>query len=200
MLDSALSPYLAKPLTRAGALLQGRGVPAEGVSAAAFALGAAGAVFAGAGWAKAAVALILANRIAAGLASGIVRAGGGGDFAAYLGIVLDFLFFAAVVLAFAFADPHNALAAAILLFALLGLGATALAYGAVAARHGLSEDASGRPLVDVLAKAVEGGETAAVLIVMCLAPDYFAGIALLFAAACLTTAAFRIVKAWMVLR
>lgn len=199
MLDSALSPYLEKPLARAGALLQGRGVPAEGVSAAAFALGAAGAVFAGAGWAKAAVALILANRIAAGLASGIVRAGGG-DFAAYLGIVLDFLFFAAVVLAFAFADPHNALAAAILLFALLGLGATALAYGAVAARHGLSEDASGRPLVDVLAKAVEGGETTAVLIVMCLAPDYFAGIALLFAAACLATAAFRIVKAWMVLR
>lgn len=200
MLDSAIFPYLENPLKRTGAFLGARGAAPEAVSLGAFALGIAAAVAAGGGAYQAAIALIVANRVASGLASGIVRAGEGSDFAAYLGIVLDFLFFAAVVLAFAFSDSQNALAAAILLFSLLGLGGTALAYGAVAARHGLAEDASVRPLVDFLAKLVEGTETTLVLILMCLLPDYFAGIALLFAAACLATALFRIVKAWEVLR
>ncbi|MCP6612671.1 CDP-alcohol phosphatidyltransferase family protein, partial [Klebsiella pneumoniae] len=58
------------------------------------------------------------------------------DAGGFLGIALDFLFYALVPFCFILADPlNNALACGWLLFAFIGTGSSFLAFPALAARH-----------------------------------------------------------------
>ena len=200
MLDRHVIPLLNKALDYPGKWLVGQGASGDVVSLVGFAFGLGAAAAIALGSSQWALILLALNRLTDGLDSAMGRAGGMSDFGRYLDIVLDFLFYAAFVLAFAFADPGQALIAAILIFALLGLGGTVLAYAVIAAGKGMAGDESGNLWVDVLSEVIETTETTLALFLMALFPAFFGFIALAFAFFCLVTTVFRVVRAWLVFR
>lgn len=189
-----LSPWLA----RAAARLARAGVHADAVTWTGFALGvaAAGAIVLHAwllGW-----ALILASRIADGLDGALARhRGEAGARGAFLDITLDFLFYALIPLAFAWADPAaNALAAATLLAAFIGTGSSFLAYAVLAERQGLKSLAYPRKGFYYLGGLTEASETLLCFSLMCLWPALFSVWAYGFALLCLATIVTRVVAGW----
>ena len=90
----------------------------------------------------------------------MARRTGPSDLGGFLDIVLDFLVYAGMVFAFAFADPAaNALAAAFLLFAFMGTGSSFLAFAVMAAKRGFATERRGRKSLYYLGGLTEGVET-----------------------------------------
>jgi phosphatidylglycerophosphate synthase len=133
-----------------------------------------------------ALALILLNRFLDGVDGAMARMTEPTDRGAFLDIVCDFLVYAAIPLAFAFANPAaNALAAAALLASFIGTGSTFLAFAAVSATAGQSVNPTyPNKAIYYLGGLTEGTETIVAFCLMCLLPQHFATIAYVFAAAC----------------
>ncbi|WP_075214924.1 CDP-alcohol phosphatidyltransferase family protein [Mongoliimonas terrestris] len=201
MLDAALRRLIDPPLDRAGRWLSARGIGADAITLAGFALGVAAAAAIAVGYPLVAVLLIALNRIADGLDGAVARATARTDRGGYLDITLDFTVYALVPLAFAVADPaRNALAAAALLAAFYVNGAAFLAFAAMAEKRGLSTRAQGEKSLYYLAGLAEGAETIAVFALMCLWPAGFPLLATAFAALTAASAAARIVVGARTLR
>lgn len=188
MFDACLQPWLRRIFEPPARALVSRGVCADAVTLAGFAVGvgASGAVAAGAF--KTGLALVLLNRFADGLDGAIARASAPTARGAFLDIALDFVFYALVPLGFAFADPpRNALPAAGLLAAFMGTESSFLAFAAVAAQRGLKAPEFPNKGLYYLGGLTEGGETIAFLVAICLWPAAFPALASLFAVLCLVT-------------
>jgi len=197
--DSSLRKLINAPLDAAGARLARLGVGADQVTVAGFAAGIVGAVLIGLGHFWLALAAIVLGRLADGLDGAVARATRRTDRGGYLDIVLDFLFYAAVPLAFAVHDPaSNALAAAFLLAGIVANGAAFLAFAIMAEKRALTTRAQGLKSLYYLAGLMEGGETIVFFVAFCLFPGWFAVLACVFAALCLASALGRIVIAWHV--
>ena len=194
MLDRAASAVL-KPLLDAGAgLLVRRGIGADAVTWAGFAIGIAAALAIARGAFGWGLALLLASRLADGLDGAVARQSQPSDRGAFLDITLDFLFYASIPLAFAIADPAvNALPAAVLLAAFIGTGSSFLAFAVMAERRGLNSDAYPQKGLYYLGGLTEATETLLCFALMCLWPARFAWWAYGFAALCALTIATRIV-------
>ena len=185
---------LARALVRAG-------VPADALSFAGLALGgcAALAIAWQAFWLGA--ALILVSRLCDGLDGTVARLTRPTDRGGFLDISLDFLFYPAIPLAFAFADPaRNALAAAVLLAAFVGTGTSFLAFAVIAAKRGLTSAAYPDKSFYFLGGLAEATETLAFFIAMCVWPAQFPLLADLFAALCALTIATRLRWGWQAFR
>ena len=142
------------------------------------------------GWA---MLFILLNRLADGLDGTMARMTGTTDRGAFLDIVLDFLFYSSIPLAFAIADPQaNALAAAVLIYAFVGTGSTFLAFAAIAAKRKLASEAYPTKGFYYLDGLTEATETIAVFLIMCIVPEWFSPLAYGFAALCGVTTITRI--------
>jgi phosphatidylglycerophosphate synthase len=141
-----------------------------------------------------ALALVLINRFLDGVDGTMARVNGPTDRGAFLDIVCDFLVYAAIPLAFAFANPAaNALAAATLLASFIGTGATFLAFAAVSAKTGRDVNpAYPNKAIFYLGGLTEGTETIIAFCLMCLLPQHFATIAYVFASMCVVTIATRL--------
>ena len=141
-----------------------------------------------------ALALILINRFLDGVDGTMARTGtiGPTERGAFLDIVCDFLFYAAVPLGFAFAEPANALPAAVLLASFIGTGSSFLAFAAVTAKRGTVSPNYPNKGIHYLGGLTEGTETILAFCAMCVWPQYFAVIAYGFAAACAVTTATRL--------
>ena len=146
-------------------------------------------------------ALTLASRLCDGLDGAVARATTPTDRGGFLDISLDFLFYPAIPLAFAFADPAaNALAAAVLLAAFVGTGTCFLAFATIAAKRGLiSVDYPDKSFY-FLGGLTEATETLVFFVAMCLWPQHFATLALIFAATCAVTIVSRIFWGWQAFR
>jgi phosphatidylglycerophosphate synthase len=139
---------------------------------------------------------LMISRLCDGLDGPLARLQGPTAFGAFLDIVCDFIFYGAIPLGFAMADPaNNAIPAAILLFSFYINGATFLAFAAVAARIGGVPERRGPKGIVYSAGLAEGTETIAVFIAMFVLPDWFAPIAYAFAAICAISAVSRIILA-----
>jgi phosphatidylglycerophosphate synthase len=197
MFDTQLRPWIDPPLNRAARWTVGRGITADQLTWAGFAMGLLAAVaiaFGAFGWA---LLLVAINRIADGLDGAVARINGATDRGGFLDITLDFAFYAAVPLAFAVYDPaHNALPACALLAGFLINGSAFLAYAIVAAKRGLTTTAQGHKSIYYLAGLAEGAETIAVFIACCLWPSAFSGIAYSFAVVCATSGGARLSIGW----
>lgn len=198
MLDRHALALLQPLFARVAAGLARAGVHADAVSWTGFGLGvaAAGAIVAQAwlaGW-----VLIVLSRLADGLDGELARHRGEASArGAFLDITLDFLFYALIPLAFAWADPAaNALAAATLLAAFIGTGSSFLAYAVLAERHGLRSAAYPRKGFYYLGGLTEAGETLICFSLMCAWPQHFSLWALGFAALCALTIVSRVVAGW----
>lgn len=197
MIDAALLPLQRAMLQPSAQALAARGVRADQVTVAGFALGllAIPAIAFHAYWL--ALALILLNRIADGLDGAIARIKGPTDRGAFLDIALDFLFYALIPVGFALADPaRNALPAAILIAAFVGTGSSFLAFASIAAKRGMSAESYPSKGIYYLGGLTEGAETILFFAAICLFPQAFPILAGIFAAACFVTTLTRWLMGW----
>lgn len=200
MLDAYLRPLIDPPLDKAGRALAARGVTANAVTLAGLVLGlvAAAMIALGApGWALLPLA---ACRIADGLDGAVARASRRTDFGGYLDITADFLFYGAIPLGFVLLDPSaNAVAGSVLLLAFYVNGASFLGFAILAEKRALVTEAQGLKNLYYSGGLLEGTETIAFFVAICLWPAVFAPLAWLFAALCFLTSALRILHARRIL-
>jgi phosphatidylglycerophosphate synthase len=197
MLDKAIQQALRPLMTRAGRTLVRLGVGADAISFTGFALGMAAATAIAFQHFLPGLALLLLSRLMDGLDGAVARATRPTDRGGFLDITLDFLFYAAIPLAFAVADPAaNALPAAVLLAAFIGTGSSFLAFAIVAEKRRLQSVAFPDKSFYFLGGLTEATETITAFAAMCLWPQWFPQIACGFAALCAITIALRMVWGW----
>ena len=198
MLDRLVQQALRPVMTQAARGLVRLGVGADAISVTGFAIGMAAAGAIAFQQYTAGLALLLLSRLMDGLDGAVARATAPTDRGGFLDITLDFLFYAAIPLAFAIADPTaNALPAAVLLASFIGTGSSFLAFAAIAEKRGLTDTALPGKSFYFLGGLTEATETIAAFAAMCLWPQWFAPIAYGFAALCGITTAMRIGWGWL---
>ena len=199
MLDGLARRLLDPALDRAGRALAARGVQADALTFAGLACGLGAALAVALAADGVALAAFAVNRLLDGLDGAVARATTRTDRGGFLDIVLDFVTYGAVPLAFALRDPAaNALAAAVLLFAFYVNGASFLAFAAVAAKRGLESSVRGVKSIYFTAGLAEGTETVLAFVAMMLWPRHFSIMALAFAGLTLMGAVARVTLAWHV--
>ena len=195
MIDSKLNQLLKAPLDRCARLLAPR-LSANAISFGALALGLAAAALIAWGHSHLALLPLLLSRLCDGLDGAVARLRASSNLGAFLDIVLDFAFYAAIPLSFALLDPSaNALAAAFLLTSFIGTGISFLTFALIAERVGLQSTAYPQKGIYYLGGICEGFETIAFFVLVCLLPQYFAVLAYGFAGLCLFSAVLRVVYA-----
>jgi len=130
-----------------------------------------------------ALIMIVLNRILDGLDGALARyQEQSSDAGGYLDICVDFLFYAAIPLGFALAEPStNALPAAVLLTVFIGTGSSFLAFAIPAEKLNLPRPQFANKSFYFLNGLTEGTETIAFFVAFCLLPAYFPELAYSFA-------------------
>lgn len=192
MLDRFMRVLIDAPLNRAGAAIARLGIPANAVTLAGLFVGLTCVPALAIQRYDLALVGVLGSRLLDGLDGAVARHNGISDFGGFLDIVCDMVFYAAVVFGFALAQPENATAAALLLFAFMGTSASFLAWAIVAAKRGLETEVQGRKSFFYSAGLVEGTETVLFLAAFCILPQHFAILATVFALLCAVTVVGRV--------
>jgi len=201
MLDRWTIRLVRKPLNRAAEVLKKIGCHPDQVTLAAFVIGMGALAALYLHSYSLAFFCIVLNRIGDGLDGALARITKTTDGGGFLDIVLDFIFYSAVVFGFALAEPQaNGLAAATLLFAFVGTGSSFLTFAIMAERRGLENIAYPQKGIYYLSGLAEGTETFLFLVLFCLFPGWFPALAYAFAAICLVTMLTRLVGGYMALR
>jgi len=194
MLDRTLRPLIDPPLNAVGRRLHAAGVSANAVTVAGFVIGMAAVPALALDQSWLAVLCIALNRAADGLDGAVARAAGPSDLGGFLDIVLDFIFYSAIVFAAALARPELAVWAAFLIFSFIGTGSSFLAYSIIAAKRGVTSVARGAKSIFYLGGLAEGTETIAALVLIAARPDWLPWVAAIFGAMCWITTATRIAE------
>ena len=192
MFDRRAQALLRPALNATARGLVRAGISADALTWLGFAIGIAAAL--AIAWQAFVVGLVLllVSRLLDGLDGSVARLTQPTDAGGFLDIALDFLFYAAIPLGFAVADPtNNALPAAVLLASFIGTGSSFLAFAALAEKRGLTDTALPGKSFYFLGGLTEATETIAVFAAMCLWPEHFAVLAYGFAALCAITTAMR---------
>jgi phosphatidylglycerophosphate synthase len=193
MFDRRAQALLRPVLNATARGLVRAGISADALTWLGFAIGIAAAM--AIAWQAFVVGLVLllVSRLLDGLDGSVARLTQPTDAGGFLDIALDFLFYAAIPLGFAVADPtNNALPAAVLLASFIGTGSSFLAFAALAEKQGLTDTALPGKSFYFLGGLTEATETIAVFAAMCLWPEHFAVLAYGFAALCVITTAMRV--------
>ena len=200
MIDSDIQPYIEKSFDRLARFLAARGFDANMISV----MGAAmmlpafmALIFHAYGLA---LFFIVLNRLCDGL-DGIVakhQKGGPTDFGSFLDIVFDYVFYSGVVLFFALGRPDMALAAAFLIFSITSNGISFLALTLVSEKRGRPSEQKKKPL-RYSGGLTEGFETIVLLISLCLMPDAFVPMAVIFSVFCWVSVMTRLSQARRIL-
>lgn len=197
MIDALILPLQRHLMIRPARWLVERGVQADHITYAGFAIGVLGVSALANRHYTLALALVLLNRVFDGLDGAVARLTRPTDRGAFLDIVLDFVFYALVPLGFAVVDPPvNALPAAFLLAAFVGTGSSFLAFAAIAAKRTMEPPTCSTKGIYYLGGLTEGFETIAFLIAILLFPVAFPILAYAFAAACGITTVTRLYQGW----
>ncbi len=197
MFDGMMRRLIDPPLNRAGRWLAARGVGANGVTLAGlgFGLAAAGMIAIGVpAWA--ALGPLLVGRVFDGLDGAVARATTKTDFGGYLDIFCDFVFYAAIPLAFVLRDPAtNGVAGAFLLASFYVNAASFLGFAILAEKRRMTTVQQGEKSLYYAVGLLEGTETIGFFVLICVVPALFAPAAAIFGALCIVTAAARMVLA-----
>ena len=139
--------------------------------------------------------------MADGLDGEVARLSGSTDSGAFLDIVLDFIFYGAVVFGFALAGPgKNSLAAAALLLAFIGTGSSFLAFAVMAERCGIERTVYPSKGIYYLARLAEGTETIVFLVLFCPFPNLLVELECCFVFICLVTVLTRVAGGYYTLK
>lgn len=194
MLDRFITPMIKPVLMPLVKQLDKQGVTADQLTVVGFIIGmCALPLLAFQLWNLALVAIIV-NRIFDGLDGALARYANDSSAAGgFLDITLDFLFYAAIPLGFILANPEqNAIWGAILLATFIGTGSSFLAFAIAAEKFQLEKPQFKYKSFYYLHGLTEGTETIVLFIAMCIWPQHFAVLALLFSIACIITIFTRI--------
>lgn len=192
MLDRWSLPLIKKPLCQIARVFKNLGVSANQVTLGGFLIGllAIPALFSE--HYNIALVLIILNRILDGVDGELARLTAPTDQGAFLDIVLDFIFYSAVIFGFALANPtENSLAASALIFAFICTGVSFLAFSIMADRRDLKNIDYPNKGIYYISGLAEGTETIIFYILICLFPQNFVELAWGFAAICYLSAALR---------
>ncbi len=201
MIDPKLLPITRAVLDVPARLLVRLGVTADQVTVAGFVVGLLAVPLLALEHYTAALIAILLNRLADGLDGAVARRTQLTDAGGYIDIVLDFIFYSAVVFGFLLASPEqNAVAAGVLLVTFMGTGSTFLAFASVAGKRGIENPSYPNKSLHYMGGLTEGFETILAFVAFCLWPQHFAVLAYIFAAACWITAITRIVAGYRTLK
>jgi phosphatidylglycerophosphate synthase len=201
VLDRHLRPLIDPPLGRMGRHLAQAGIHADWVTLAGLLLGLAAAFALAFEAFLLGLALVLLSRLADGLDGAVARERGISDFGGYLDIVSDFVFYAAIPLAFVWLDPAaNGFVGAFLLASFYVNGATFLGFAILAEKRRMRTGVQGVKSLYYSAGLLEGSETIAFFVLICLFPAAFVPIAAIFGALCFLTAAARVLLAMRLFR
>ena len=193
MIDAAILPLQRRLMQTPAEALAKRGVRADHITLVGLVIGLAAAGAAALGLFALALLGLLLNRLADGLDGAVARATRRTDLGGYFDIAADFAFYGAVPLAFVLHDPAaNGSAGAFLLASFYINGTTFLGYAVLAEKHKLETRAQGLKNVYFSAGLLEGTETIAFFVLLCLWPAGFAPLAWIFGALCLLTAGQRV--------
>jgi phosphatidylglycerophosphate synthase len=197
MFDRAATRLISPAIQRLARQLVRIGLSANQLTLTGFAIGMLAAALVAVQWYGPAIVAILASRLCDALDGAMARETRVTDAGGFLDIALDFIFYAAIPLGFAIADPaRNALAAATLLAAFVGTMASFLAFAVLAAKRGLNNLAYPDKSFYFLGGLTEATETLAFFVAMCLWPQHFAWLAYGFSAMCVLTTGTRIWWGW----
>ncbi len=201
MFDPKLLPATRKILDLPARLLVRAGVSADQVTITGFIIGLLAVPFLAFELYELALAAILLNRLCDGLDGAVARRTQLTDAGGFLDIVMDFIFYSAVVFGFLLASPEqNAIAAGLLLVTFMGTGSTFLAFASVAGKRGIENPEYPNKSLHYMGGLTEGFETILFFVAFCLWPQHFPVLAYLFAAACWLTAITRIVAGYCTLK
>lgn len=193
MFDAAARKLIDPPLNALGRIIAGLGISANAVTSAGLVLGLAGAVAIATGHTVLALWLILGGRVFDGLDGAVARATKPSAFGGYFDITADFLFYGAVPMGFVLLDPaNNGIAGAFLLLSFYFNGASFLGYAILAEKKGMQTKAQGVKSLYYSNGILEGTETIAFFVILCLLPTWFSPLAWAFGALCFATATLRI--------
>ncbi len=192
MFDAKIRASINPALDRAAVRIAKMGVSANGLTLVGALFGVAAAVMIASGQYGLALAAIAVNRLFDGLDGRIANINGPTEFGGYLDSLCDFLFYVAVPVGFGIANPANLLPALILVAAFTLTGVSFLAYAATAARRALDDSAHGPKAFIYSTGLMEGTETIAFFVLMCVLPTHFAVLAYVFAGLCALTVLQRV--------
>ena len=197
MLDRAASTLIKPAIDRLARILADWGLGANQMTVIGFGIGIGAAALIATGHFMAAAAAILLSRLCDGLDGAIARRTHTTDAGGFLDIALDFIFYAAIPLAFALADPaRNALPAALLLAAFCGTMSSFLAFAVIAAKRQMDNLPWPEKSFYFLGGLTEATETLACFVAMCIWPQHFPILASVYAAMCAITTATRVWWGW----
>lgn len=193
MIDPKLLPITRAVLDVPARLLVRLGVTADQVTVAGFVVGLLAVPLLALEHYMAALIAILLNRLADGLDGAVARRTQLTDAGGYIDIVLDFIFYSAVVFGFLLASQgQNAVAAGVLLVTFMGTGSTFLAFASVAGKRGVENPSYPNKSLHYMGGLTEGFETILAFVAFCLWPQHFAIMAYVFATLCWMTAFARL--------
>ena len=192
MFDTRARQIIDPPLNSLGQQIASFGVSANLVTLVGLGFGIVAAVTIAFGATYLALVPLLLSRLADGLDGAVARATGKTDFGGYLDIVCDFLFYGLVPMAFVWMEPQNAASGAFLLASFYFNGASFLGYAILAEKHGLETKAQGIKSLYYSNGLLEGTETIAFFVLLCLFPSAFPVLAWIFGGLCFVTATLRI--------
>lgn len=195
MLDSWIRPLIDPPLNAIGKGLVRAGVAANQVTIAGAVIGIAAGFAIGYRYYLLGLALALLSRVLDGLDGAVARATKQSDFGGYLDIISDFAFYVAVPAGFGFAASANLPFAMILIASFTLTGISFLAYAVMAAKHGRETEAHGKKSFFYNTGLAEGSETIIAFVLMCVLPNHFAIIAVIYSGMCLITVIQRTIAA-----
>lgn len=201
MLDRLSIKVIRWPLAQSAKLLDRVGVTANQTTLFGFALGCL--AFPALAYAHYDLALvcILLNRICDGLDGALARIQGITDAGGFLDISLDFLFYSLIPFGFVVANPEqNAVAGAFLIFSFIGTGTSFLAFAVMAGKRGIENPVYQHKSLYYMSGLTEGTETIGCFVLLCLLPQYFAPIAIVFGIACWFTTFTRIYSGFHTLK
>jgi len=145
--------------------------------------------------------MVIANRFFDGIDGAVARRNGITSFGGYLDILCDFIFYSAVIFAFAMSNPEkNSLVSVFLVFSFVGTGTSFLAFAAIVNRYDLLLKKRIQKAFFYMRGFVEGTETILFFVIVCFFPDYFPVFALIFGILCWITVFGRIGYAYYLLR
>ncbi len=198
MFDPFLTPYTKQILNEPARWLVKQNIKADHVTVGGFFVGMLAVPALALEYYLLALAFILLNRLADGLDGAVARLTKTTDAGGYLDIVLDFIFYSAVVFGFLLANPeNNAVAAGILMVTFMGTSATFLAFASLSAKRGIENLSYPNKSLHYMGGLTEGFETIIAFILFCLLPNQFVWLASLFAAMCGVTALTRLYSGYI---
>lgn len=202
MLDAKVTPFI-KPLLRPMIVALSKAcVTPNQVTLAGFVIGMLSVPAIINGWWAMAFICIVANRVFDGIDGELARfqqssssAGG------FLDICLDFLFYAAVPLAFGVANPAEwGVPALVLMAAFVGTGSSFLAFAVAAEKFNIEKPQFKNKSFYYMQGLTEGTETILLFLAFCIWPAYFPVLAYVFAAACAITIITRVYSGFTTLK